>query len=75
MNISRRNFLKSGSLAFSALGLNMASPEMFQRKLMAAPGMANKKMIFIFQQGGNDPGHGMGFMSARDLEVALGLTT
>ncbi|MDA7633807.1 twin-arginine translocation pathway signal, partial [bacterium] len=54
MNISRRNFLKSGSLALSALGLNMASPIMFQRKLMAASGLANKKMIFIFQEGGND---------------------
>jgi len=54
MNINRRNFLKSGSLALSALGLNMAAPVMFQRKLMAAPGLANKKMIFIFQEGGND---------------------
>ena len=38
----------------SALGLNMAAPTLFQRKLLAAPGLANKKMIFIFQQGGND---------------------
>ncbi len=29
----------------------------------------------IFRQGGNDPTHGMGFMRARDLEVALGLAT
>ncbi len=54
MNINRRHFLKSGSLALSALGLNMASPILFQRKLLAAPGLANKKMIFIFQEGGND---------------------
>ena len=54
MNISRRRFLGSGSLALSALGLNMASPALFQRKLLAAPGLSSKKMIFIFQQGGND---------------------
>lgn len=38
----------------SALGLNMVAPAMFQRKLLATPGLGNKKMIFIFQQGGND---------------------
>ena len=54
MNISRRRFLGSGSLALSALGMNMASPALFQRKLLAAPGLSSKKMIFIFQQGGND---------------------
>lgn len=54
MNISRRNFLQSGGLAMSALGLNMLAPTVFQRKLLAASGLANKKMIFIFQQGGND---------------------
>ena len=27
----------------------------------------------IFRQGGNDPGHGMGFLRAQDLEIALGL--
>ncbi|MHA1570664.1 MAG: TlpA disulfide reductase family protein [Alphaproteobacteria bacterium] len=29
--------------------------------------------VEIFRQGGNDPGHGMGFMRAQDLEIALGL--
>ena len=54
MNISRRNFLKSGSLAFSALGLNLVTPMMFQRQALAANPNNNKRMIFIFQRGGND---------------------
>ncbi len=54
MNISRRNFLKSSSLAGTALGLNMLAPTMFQRKLLGQDALANKKMIFIFQEGGND---------------------
>ena len=37
MNIfNRRRFLKTTSLAFSALGLNMVAPTMFQKRMEAA---------------------------------------
>ena len=43
MNIfNRRRFLKTSSLAFSALGLNMVAPTMFQKRMEAAA-MANNK--------------------------------
>ena len=55
MNIfNRRRFLKTTSLAFSALGLNMVAPTMFQKRMEAAAMANNKKLIFIFLQGGND---------------------
>ena len=55
MNIfNRRRFLKTSSLAFSALGLNMVAPTMFQKRMEAAAMANNKKLIFIFLQGGND---------------------
>ncbi len=50
MNLSRRHFLKS-SLASTALGTG--SLALFNRQLQAAAN-PNKKMIFIFQRGGND---------------------
>ena len=53
MNIfNRRRFLKTSSLAFSALGLNMVAPTMFQKRMEAAAMANNKKLIFIFLQGG-----------------------
>lgn len=54
MNISRRHFLKSSSLAWGALGLNLAAPGLLQRRLLAADLPPDKKLIFIFQDGGND---------------------
>jgi uncharacterized protein (DUF1501 family) len=54
MNINRRNFLKMSSLAWGALGLDMLSPGLFQRRLLAAELPSDKKLIFIFQNGGND---------------------
>ena len=54
--LNRRNLLKSGGLA--ALGLILppfVGPEFLARKLMAGNGgTGQKKMIFIFQRGGND---------------------
>ena len=54
MNISRRNFLRMSSLAWGALGVNMLSPSLFQRRLLAGNLPNDKKVIFIFQEGGND---------------------
>ena len=54
MNITRRNFLKMSSLAWGALGLNLLEPGVFQRRLLAAELPTDKKLIFIFQNGGND---------------------
>ncbi len=54
MNINRRNFLKASSLAWAGLGVNMFSPSLFQRRLLAAQLPSDKKLIFIFQDGGND---------------------
>ena len=54
--MNRRDLLKTGGLA--AMGLifpPLAGPEFFKRKLLAgSSGNGNKKMIFIFQRGGND---------------------
>lgn len=54
MNLHRRHFLKLGSLAWGALGLNLLAPGIFQRRLFAADLLADRKLIFIFQNGGND---------------------
>ncbi len=54
MKISRRHFLKAGSLSCGALGLNFFSPMLWNRQLLAADPELDKKMIFIFQRGGND---------------------
>lgn len=53
--LNRRTFVKAGSLTALGLGLNFFSPSIFKRKLLAGgstPGA--KKLIFIFQRGGND---------------------
>lgn len=54
MNLSRRTFLKAGPLAWGALGLNLLSPGVFQRRLFAGELPSDRKLIFIFQNGGND---------------------
>ncbi len=54
MNISRRNFLKLGPLAWASLGINLFSPSLFQRRLLAADLPSDRKLLFIFQNGGND---------------------
>ncbi|MCP3693867.1 MAG: DUF1501 domain-containing protein, partial [Planctomycetaceae bacterium] len=56
--LNRRDLLRNGGLA--ALGLilpPLAGPNFLTRKLLAGPtgaGTGAKKMIFIFQRGGND---------------------
>ncbi len=54
MNIKRRDFLKLGPLAWGAMGINMMAPSLFQRRLLAAELPNDRKLIFIFQNGGND---------------------
>src|SRR5688572_24488517 len=54
MNISRRHFLKASSLAWGALGVDLCTPGLFQRRLLAADILTDRKLIFIFQNGGND---------------------
>ena len=51
---NRRNFLRTSALSFSSIGLNMVTPSLFQRRLEAAALPKDRKMIFIFLQGGND---------------------
>src|SRR5437867_4996239 len=53
MNWNRREFLKAGGLTALSLGLNTFSPEIFKRRILAAP-LSNKKLVFLFQRGGND---------------------
>lgn len=53
--LNRRNFVKAGSLTALGLGLNLYSPSIFKRKLLAGGSIPGpKKMIFVFQRGGND---------------------
>ena len=54
MNIHRRRFLKATALAWGALGVDLFAPSLFQRRLLAADLVRDKKLIFIFQNGGND---------------------
>ena len=54
MKWNRRTFLKTGGLSAFALGMPAVIPGMLRRHLLAGPGDENKKMIFIFQRGGND---------------------
>ncbi|MCS1410489.1 MAG: hypothetical protein M2R45_03683 [Verrucomicrobia subdivision 3 bacterium] len=51
INISRRNFLQKSGLGQGAIGVNLATPRSSQRRVQAATAL-NKKMIFIFQEGG-----------------------
>ena len=50
----RRDFLKAGGLTGLAVGLNTFSPGIFHRRVLAAPNLSKKKLIFLFQRGGND---------------------
>jgi uncharacterized protein (DUF1501 family) len=54
MNIQRRQFLKASALAWGALGINLFAPGLFQRRLLAADIPSDRKLIFIFQNGGAD---------------------
>jgi uncharacterized protein (DUF1501 family) len=51
---TRRNFLKAGGLTALALGLNAYSPAFLKRRILAAEPESAKKLVFIFQRGGND---------------------
>jgi uncharacterized protein (DUF1501 family) len=51
MNLHRRRFLKS-ALASGVLGV--APFSLFNQRLHAASGSTTKKMLFVFQRGGND---------------------
>lgn len=53
MSWTRRDFLKAGGVTSLALGLNALSPDFFQRTILAAP-PSTKKVVLIFQRGGND---------------------
>lgn len=52
--MNRRDMLKQSSVLAMGLGLNFFSPALFKRKLIAGPMTSPRKMIFIFQRGGND---------------------
>lgn len=54
MIFNRRDFLKTSSLTSLALGLNLFSPEIFRRRLLAGQTPSGKRLLFIFQRGGND---------------------
>lgn len=54
MNLSRRRFLKAGCLTFGALGISPFTPNLLRRELLAGSLDSDKKLIFIFQNGGND---------------------
>lgn len=55
MNLmTRRTFAKSGLLTFAALGLNPFLPNWWNRQVLAGTPDDRKKLIFIFQNGGND---------------------
>lgn len=54
MIFKRREFLKAGGVTALGLGLNLFTPPFLQRRLLAGPADGKKKMIFIFQRGGND---------------------
>ncbi len=54
MDLTRRSFLKSsGLLTWGAISTNLFTPVLFNR-LYAGTENNNKRLIFIFQRGGND---------------------
>jgi uncharacterized protein (DUF1501 family) len=54
MDLTRRSFLKSsGLLTWGAVSANLFTPTLFNR-LYAGTENNNKRLIFIFQRGGND---------------------
>lgn len=55
MDLTRRSFLKSsGLLTWGAISANLFTPVLFNRNLYAGTESNNKRLIFIFQRGGND---------------------
>lgn len=54
MNITRRHFIKLSGLTWGALGLNLLTPLNGRNQLWAGNAANDKKVIFIFQRGGND---------------------
>ncbi len=54
MILSRRQFFKAGCLTFGALGISPFTNGFLQREILAGNADSNKKLIFIFQNGGND---------------------
>jgi len=54
MNLQRRDFLKTSGLASGAIGLNLLSALGLPTSLLADGLSGKKKMLFIFQRGGND---------------------
>jgi len=56
MKLNRREFLRNAAnVTALSLGLNALSPNIFKRKLLAAPPLpGTKKLLFIFQRGGCD---------------------
>ena len=50
----RRELLKAGGLATLGLLLNPYAPMIFKRRILAGAPENNRKLIFIFQRGGND---------------------
>jgi uncharacterized protein (DUF1501 family) len=51
MRFSRRDFIRSCALVGGGLG---AVPGLFERELLAGNPPSDRKLLFIFQQGGND---------------------
>ena len=54
MKWSRRSILKAGGASALALGLPSLMPQLIRRHLAAQEGGGSKKLVFIFQRGGND---------------------
>lgn len=55
MDLSRRSFIKtSGLLTWGAVTANLFTPVLFKQELYAGNANNNKRLIFIFQRGGND---------------------
>ena len=54
MKLQRRDFLKTGGLASGALGLNLLGSLGLPTDILADDHAGKKKMLFIFQRGGND---------------------
>lgn len=55
MNWTRRDILKAGGLGLLGLGVDSLVPAFLRRQLLAIDSeIANRKLVFIFQRGGND---------------------
>lgn len=54
MKLTRRQFFKAGCLTFGALGISPFTSGFLQRELLAGNLDSDRKLIFIFQNGGND---------------------